>query len=205
MAARRPLADRFAEKVNHNGPTQAHMSTPCWEWTGAHVPDGYGSIAHGASSQVGAHRVAWVLAFGPIPDGLFVCHRCDNRGCVRPSHLFLGTPRANSQDMVRKGRTVAGERHNSRTKPETVLKGERHGMARLTATQVLEIRRRGGTGESPASIARDFGISHVHASRICCGLAWRHLLPGGSGYRIPNDAAGTPVMPEARMEQVTSK
>lgn len=206
MSLRRSLADRFAEKVNRDGPTQAHMATPCWEWTGARIPDGYGSVGRGGGrSQVGAHRVSWTLAHGPIPAGLFVCHRCDNRGCVRPDHLFLGSPRANSEDMVRKGRTVSGERHNSRTKPETVLKGVKHGMARLSEQQVLEIRRRRANGEGWKPLGRAFGISGTHAKRIGTGENWRHLLPDGSAYKQPNVAAATPVIPEARMTQDTSK
>jgi hypothetical protein len=92
------LAERFASRV------RKHPGDACWTWAGAHDTDGYGRLEAFGAKHAGAHRVAWILANGPIPEGLFVCHRCDNPGCIRVDHLFLGEPRENTQDSLRKGR-----------------------------------------------------------------------------------------------------
>lgn len=95
---------RFWTKVDKNGPTIRSELGPCWVWTASTMPSGYGQFGM-AYNVLAAHRVAWTLVNGPIPDGQFVLHRCDNRPCVNPSHLFLGSKRDNTQDMVRKGRS----------------------------------------------------------------------------------------------------
>ena len=86
----------------------------CWEWTGYRLPHQYGRILGREKKLIGAHQAAWVLVNGPIPHGLWVLHRCDNRACCNPAHLFLGTRLDNARDMVSKGRSrgpVAGMTH----------------------------------------------------------------------------------------------
>lgn len=99
----RPLADRFWEHVDRRGPDE------CWPWIGAKRFFGYGAFNIGKKKAKGAHRVAWELTNGPIPDGLQALHRCDNPPCVNPAHLFLGTPRDNMRDAQAKGRTMRGD------------------------------------------------------------------------------------------------
>ena len=97
------MAERFWPKVQ--------KTDTCWLWTGATMRGGYGELSAGGSPQYGrghplhAHRVSWELAYGPIPDGLWVLHICDTPACVRPDHLFLGTHADNMADMSHKGRT----------------------------------------------------------------------------------------------------
>ena len=80
---------------------------PCWTWTRATNKAGYGKIGSGeGAGTLATHRVSWELTNGPVPDGLFVLHRCDNPPCCNPAHLFLGTSRDNTLDMIAKGRQV---------------------------------------------------------------------------------------------------
>lgn len=104
------LKERFWGKVNKDGPAPSHCPElgPCWIWTGIITIWGYGRIKSGGKMHA-AHRVAWVLAYGDIPDGLFVCHKCDNPACVRPEHLFVGTVLDNTRDREAKGRGFFGQ------------------------------------------------------------------------------------------------
>lgn len=101
MRPARPLAIRFWERVA--------ISDGCWEWTGLRDRAGYGRIGALVSQKwrsLGTHRLSFVLHNGDIPPGICVCHRCDNPGCVRPDHLFLGTVADNMRDMKTKGRAA---------------------------------------------------------------------------------------------------
>lgn len=132
----------------------------CWEWDGARRgPWGYGTIRFRGTDWV-AHRVAYTLARGEIPEGLFVCHQCDNPGCVRPSHLFLGTPADNSADCAAKDRISHGERHH---------------WDKLTESQAREILQRYRAGERSVDIARDYGVSRQCIPQIASGRTWRRL------------------------------
>jgi hypothetical protein len=132
-----------------------------------------------------AHRLSYILSFGEIPDGVCVLHRCDNPPCVNPAHLFLGDRGDNARDMAAKGRqhlqvnpgSICGDRHWSRRRPELVVRGERHGMARLTDIQVREIRQAVASGATRVSMARKFGACQSTIANIVTG-AYRNDAGG---------------------------
>lgn len=131
----------------------------CLDFTGTILDNGYGVYCTGGKPNL-AHRLAYELAHGPIPDGLYVCHRCDRRCCVRPEHLFLGTAADNQRDMAAKGRSLQGERHHK---------------AKVTDAAVREIRRRVAAGETCRALAPEYGVSPSAIERIASRRAWAHV------------------------------
>jgi len=147
---------RFEAKVDRSGGGDA-----CHIWTGARVNGRYGYFAVGRRTTRGpkmqyAHRVAYEIENGSIPDGLFVLHRCDNPGCVNPRHLFIGSQRDNMQDAKEKGRLSLPPRNLH-------LRGERHPLSKLTAAEISEIRAASGPQRE---LAARFHISQAQVSRI---------------------------------------
>jgi hypothetical protein len=138
-------------------------NTGCWIWTGTVDGDGYGRVRWANARKV-AHRLAHELSRGPIPDGRFVCHSCDNGhlGCGNPDHLWLGTAKQNIHDALRKGRMAVGDRSPRRRHPGSYQK-KGDPLRKLTAEQVREIRASSGSGERQASVAARYG---VHPSAI---------------------------------------
>lgn len=126
----------------------------CWEWQGATRTDGYG-FAKREGKYVAAHRYAFTLTQGPIPTGLQILHTCDNKLCVRPDHLRLGTQKDNMIDMA--------------------LKKRQHVQV-LSPSQVQDIRRRHASGKATCrEIATEFGLTKRHVNKIVQGVAWKHL------------------------------
>ena len=140
----------------------AQNDVGCWWWRGNIATHGYGRIWWGGK-RWRAHRLAYMLTYGQIPDGLCVLHRCDNHSCVKPEHLWLGGPAENSLDMVVKGRSVH-------------LVGEQKGTSKLCTREVLEIRSL-RTQEWPGNLAmaRRFGVSTTTIKAIVRRKLWRHL------------------------------
>lgn len=119
---------RFFSLIDKDGPVQPHCPElgPCWIWKAAICKNtGYGNFKARRKSHR-AHRVSYALRHDLIPDGLLVCHKCDNPPCANPDHLFLGTQKDNSSDMVSKNRQVQGDRHWSRSQPELLTRGDHH-------------------------------------------------------------------------------
>jgi hypothetical protein len=176
---------RFWKKVAKRG------ISDCWLWTAGKQPAGYGQFHVGGrvgGRPHGAHRIAWTHAFGPIPEGMHVCHRCDVPACVNPAHLFLGTHGDNMRDKVSKGRQAKGAAfdarkalmsrgagHYAKTRPERLARGERSGKSSLTALDVAEIRRLRDAGATYASLGRRFEVSAQAVRAIALRLVWTHV------------------------------
>lgn len=150
--------ERFWSKVKRM------KSNECWEWIGYLKPDGYGLTRNINMKKHNAHRVAWEIIHGEIPKGegyhgYCVLHKCDNRSCVNPSHLFLGTHKDNMRDMVSKGRLNR--------------KGENNGRAKLTLNDVNKIRRlyKGKRGEQTA-LGKQFGVAQNTIRDIVFNIHW---------------------------------
>lgn len=122
--------DRFWSKVNKNGPEVRPELGPCWTWTAALAKSGYGVLGVG-TVVVYAHRLSWRIAQGHDAAAL-VLHRCDNRSCVRPEHLFVGTHADNAADAVAKGRNSKGDKH-SEIMRRTAARGDNHWARRRIA------------------------------------------------------------------------
>lgn len=167
-----PIEKRFWKRVAKEDFERVEGLGPCWVWTGPIIAsNGYGNILYG-DKTTSAHRVAWMLENGDIPDGLFVLHKCDVRPCVRNdgenSHLFLGTHADNMRDAARKGRLV---------RPKTFVPGEDHVMAKLNPSSVREIRHLGSVGKlTQSQIGVQFGISQGHVSLILAGKSWGDVI-----------------------------
>lgn len=156
-AGKSRLAERFWGNVKR-GPG-------CWTWQAARRGQ-YGRMHLGNRSWIGAHRMAWRLSRGPIPDGMCVCHHCDNTLCVNPDHLFLGTNAENTADRTRKGRSA----RNSNPQPGTL-----NGRAKLTEDDVIDIRTVYAIGARQIDIAAAYGVTQVQISAIVRRKQWNHL------------------------------
>jgi hypothetical protein len=152
----------FWEKVNKQGPILSDILGPCWVWTGCkdHRP----VAAYGQFNIQGkrrrAHVFAWMLEHGAVPEGMKVCHKCDNGLCVRETHLFLGTQKQNIHDAMQKGRHI---------------KGETCGHAKLTEIQVHEIRHTNFAQYTSNEIAAQYRVTRATINHIRYNRTWRHV------------------------------
>lgn len=153
-----PIEVRFWSKVE--------KTDGCWEWKGRKLPKGYGKIGFKGKEEY-AHRVSWILHFGEIPRKIQVCHTCDNPSCVRPSHLFLGTNSDNQLDCEMKGR---------RNRPKDFQVGSSNNKAKLTESDVMEIRIMYASGQyKQKHLAELFGVGETTVTDILIGNKWSHV------------------------------
>lgn len=156
---------RFFRYIDVRGPNS------CWNWTGARHRHGYGFVGGGGpNTRLLSHRASWMVANGPIPDGMSVCHKCDNRACVNPSHLFLGTHAENMADMYRKGRGA---------------KGDSSGLSKLTSRDVLGLLSLKGSA-TQTEVADMYGVSQTAVWLVWSGRRWNHLTKLEWSRSVPN-------------------
>lgn len=141
--------------------------TGCWNFGKGKNQNSYGNLRigdrlNGERRQVGVHRLSYEIFIGEIPNGMFVCHKCDNRRCINPEHLFAGTCLENTLDMLSKGRSF---NHH----------GTHNHRAKLTEDQVREIRGMYGSGKSKSAIAREYGVGSSQICKIISRKRWAYL------------------------------
>ena len=157
--------DKLAVVSNLRGRLDKHSipepNSGCYIWTGASATGNYPQIRLGTETWA-AHRIAYYLAHGDIPQNLCVCHRCDNTLCVNPEHLFLGTDSDNNLDKVQKGRQIS-------------LKGLRHYRTHLNEADIRTIFQLRASGFKQKQISERFGISKENVSTILQRRTWRHV------------------------------
>lgn len=160
----RSVENRFWEKV--------YKTETCWNWTGALDGWGYGVIAiPRVSVAYKAHRLSWEMHKGKIPAGLFVCHHCDNPRCVRPDHLFTGTAKHNSEDMIYKGRW----KQPPQPLKDAIRRGEKVNFAKLTEAKVFQLRRLALMGVSAYRMSKWIRLTHTGIRLILRGVNWAHV------------------------------
>ncbi len=134
----------------------------CWGWSKSLDRSGYTRISVGTRKIILGHRASWLIHKGDIPDGIFVCHSCDNPGCTNPDHLFLGSPKDNTADCLKKGRRKSAY-------------GENHYKSKLNKEQVIEIRELKKLNYSYGDLAKRFNVSPSTIQGIVERKRWKHI------------------------------
>lgn len=164
---------RFCSKI------KIDESDRCWEWSGAPNRFGYRLMKIGGRDGVNffSHRISYSLFVGRIPQGLCVCHKCDNPACVNPNHLWLGTKTENTADRHAKGRSrgPVGMANIAVRCPWRMARGEKNGVSKLTTSGVIKIRKLRKSGMPLRVIAKKFNVCHKTVMNIEKGRCWRHV------------------------------
>lgn len=161
MTTEKEYEERFWTKVDKENSDIFYDGIRCWEWTEGLSPYGYGMYRRNGHN-IFAHRYSYLLKFGEFDTKLYVLHHCDNRKCVNPKHLFLGTQIENMQDKVKKGRQS---------------NGEKHGMSKLTEKDVIKIYKMSDSGKyTQLEIGKIFGVDRSSIAFIILGKRWSQLF-----------------------------
>lgn len=163
---------RFWEKVD-----KSKGENSCWEWTRYKDKDGYGQLRFKGRMYL-AHRFSYMTYVGAIPEGMLICHKCDNPSCVNPDHLFIGTHLDNKRDCIKKGRLNPrkGGDHHCRLHPELIIRGGEHYKAKLSNSQALEIRNlHSREGIKLKDAIRKYKISRSSFYRIINNKSYRTI------------------------------
>lgn len=179
----KPVAKFFARTI-------PEPNTGCLLWTGYGNKKGYGITRFWPSGDRLAHRVAWFIAHGPVPEGLLVLHRCDTPACVNVEHLFVGTPRENNDDRDAKGRwRVVGQ------------PGERNGMAKISDADAERVFPLYLSGKTQWQIGEILGVSQTQIGNILRGKERRHLRAKYAGVQLKRNWSGAPMGQHAKKSQ----
>jgi len=171
---------RFTAKINKNGPIPEHAKHlgRCWVWIAGKFWCGYGCFTTPKKTWY-SHRLAHETFIGEIPKGMWVLHKCDNRACVNPDHLFLGNNQDNVDDKIAKGRNANQQGHEWRKFIKSVQpRGEKSASAKLCDKQVLEMRKcyvKRSAQFGTTALAKKFGIPCSHVWSIVNRKAWIHI------------------------------
>jgi len=166
------LRERFFENV-----LIVPYDKGCWVWTGPINEHGYG-VFNVSPDKYYAHRVSWLIHNGPIPKGVFACHKCDNPPCIRPDHLFLGGYAENAADASSKGRFKRNGETLNRLRAEGKCMGEAHYNRVLTEENVREILRDYVPRKvTCAHFAKKFGVCYQSIHEVITRKTWKHVAP----------------------------
>lgn len=180
--------------------SHVHMPSAdeCWPWSLSRGNHGYGQVSYQRTMHL-THRIAYEMTHGPIPDGLWVLHSCDNPPCCNPKHMFLGTHTDNMRDMTAKGRNGVhrhperyprgdshpsrtmperlsrGDNHYTRQHPEKVMRGELNGRARFTEQNIRDMRQQHEQGIAIRELARRYKADRKTIQAIVKHRIWRHI------------------------------